>query len=119
MNLVSIRKRLDRLENIHKARIEAAALASALAAPASPEDEDRLRLFMLWQDCRGSLSGTAEDEAELKRLSALHPEQVKKYEDEKVRLDAMSLEERVEDYKESMSKWRAQEESELRRREGK
>jgi hypothetical protein len=106
MNLVSVRKRLERLENIHKTQIEAAALANARATPMSPAEEDLQMLFLLWFRCRRSSSGTAEDEAEWKRLCALYPAEVQAYEDRQAKRDAMS----PEAYEEYM---KALEESEL------
>jgi hypothetical protein len=96
MNLVSVRKRLDRLENIHKTQIEAAALANARATPTSPEDGDLQLLGPLWFRCRRSSSCTAEDKARWKRLCVLYPEQVQAYEEEQAKLDAMSPEAREE-----------------------
>jgi hypothetical protein len=70
VNSAGLRKRLDRLEKILKARIEAAVVAHPPAM--SEEDEERAMLFLL-RFRRSSPSFTAQDEAEFQRLRALYP----------------------------------------------
>jgi hypothetical protein len=108
MNRASLRKRLDRLENMRKAQIEAAAPANPPTPEVSQEEEERQILTCLWLS-RWSL--TAEEKSELERLRALYPDHIK--DDDDMNPDEMSP--LVKLYTEALEKYSAELENNPRR----
>jgi hypothetical protein len=112
MNLGSVRKRLDRLENTRKAQIEAAAPANAPTPEVSQEEEERQILTCLWL-FRESPAFTAEEKSELERLRALYPDHIRAGGDD-MNPDEMSP--LVKLYTEALEKYSAELENDPRRR---
>jgi hypothetical protein len=110
MNRASLRKRLDRLESIRKAQIEAAAPANAPTPESSREEEERQMLSCLWL-FREMPGFTAEEKSELERLMALYPDHIK--DDDDMNPDEMSP--MVKQFTDAWQKYNAELENNPRR----